>query len=330
MHLVRAQLLLAVALATSACQPAHDAPADAVDPLCIADIYGDTAGEIPFEDIERAFDEASCKAFVRCGHDPDEATCLARLASYSLVSPELEADIREGTVTYSARHAKACFDSISAQPCLRTDAELKKRLQRCGGMFEGTVRNGGRCRSDSECISQDCDDSCTCKGDTPPFVQACLGGTCTGVRGCDDNMYCERGRCVPALTRGENCFEASYDSGQEYPCQAGLACVWVADSAAICEPLNPVSQACVYGECGLGAQCDPTTDTCQPRRQLGEACVATDQCRWELFCDSNTGTCTQRPSVGQPCTLESWCVDARCDLDTLMCVEMPLEGSFCP
>lgn len=335
-HLARGTLLLAVALVTSACQqgdsPAHDALADAVDPLCIADVYGDSTGEIPFEDFERAYKEAGCSFSARCGESPDETTCLARAtsSSWSWFSPDVTAAIRAGYVTYNARHAKACIDALAATPCLRTDAESKKVDQLCSGITEGTVRSGGICRIAEECVSQVCDgSSCygTCKGDAPPIVQACLGGSCTSERGCGDNMYCdEERRCVALKGEGDDC--TTFDDNS-FACQPGLACVWGSHVDAECVRIPSLGQACVFGMCDLATTCDPTTSTCQPPRQLGEACAAKNQCVWDHFCDPNTGTCTKRPSVGQACTLDSWCSGGACDLDTQKCVEVKPNGPKC-
>ena len=138
-------------------------------------------------------------------------------------------------------------------------------------MFSGSLALTGVCYLNEECLSGWCDDSADCPGECADPVA--LGGDCSGGERCEFNSECINDVC----------------EAEGGPLGLGDSCSLYADW------------------CGHDYLCDPVSETCQLRLAEGEACDASEECRYGLICSGNDDcvTMTVVDTIGEACDYDN-------------------------
>jgi hypothetical protein len=277
--------------------------------------------------------DITCQSDVACGAFPDSATCLA---STTIESGQIEADIAAGMVVYDGAAAAVCLTWIAQNlsPTCRTSEQPRFQPPLCSTIFTGTVPEGGACLTSGECVSDDCDrpgcgsDSCcqgTCIASTiRPNGTVPVGAACTSRSSCVMGAYCNVSGnpplCTALKTAGQAC-------QLDEECPAGMGCVLTASDAGATHtcamPADENAPCAGNDSCDLrGDYCDPTTMRCAPRVPVGGACITGgDSCVSYAGCDNATAKCVKQPHAGDSCSLTSFpcvgsleCVAGHCAL----------------
>jgi hypothetical protein len=260
-----------------------------------------------------------------CGTDPDVLTqlqdCETNLeARYSLLS-----SFNNGKVTVDPQKLATCLAAAKTATCAAAIPDFAP----CRGVLNGTVADGGECRSTFECARGPAGDPAVCvKGEkleddlvrpTPtgvcrPSPLAQIGQPCSITVNADAEEFdltsrspveasftlprcsrarglaCEDGnRCTPLGAAGDGCSELQR-------CAIGLVC-----ACGRCEEDRAVSLAglplCVDGvcrdQCGSPAW-PPRRDDCDPVYAPGE-----DVCRAPAYACGDNRDCPQNWDVAQ-------------------------------
>jgi len=283
--------------------------------LIVASACGGGGG-IKIDDFPEEFAAAICERDVRCGFQPDAATCAeSQIFAGNDVETTVGA-VQAGTLKYSETQAKKCLDFVRGDDCTFDGFHIASA---CDDLFIGTLAAGTACVIDDECADFG---ACTQTDAACNRAVACCAGTCaagpavaaegapcgdTGGAGtvCDDNLYCKdtggaTGTCT-VLIQGEGtacdtffdtCGDPLYCNIQDFttftgkcakPAASGAACV-VAD-------LLPCEDARDY--------CDATSNTCTRAVGVDAACSDTIACVGFATCTA--AKCVANPSVGAAC-----------------------------
>ncbi|HEX4405806.1 MAG TPA: dickkopf-related protein [Polyangia bacterium] len=263
--------------------------------------------------------DVTCQSDVACGAFADKASCLA---STTIESGQMQADIAAGLVVYDGAAAGVCLTWIAdtLSPTCRLSEQPRAQLPLCSSIFTGTVSLGGACLTSDECVSDDCDrpgcgnDSCcrgTCIASTiKPNGTVPVGAACTSRSSCVMGAYCNVSGnpplCTALKTAGQAC-------QLDEECPPGLGCVLTATPDAGATPTCAVpadeNAPCAGSDsCDLrGDYCDPATMRCVPRVPVGGACVTGgDSCVSYAGCDNATAKCVKHPGPGDACSLTSF------------------------
>jgi len=154
----------------------------------------------------------------------------------------------------------ACLPTIASDlACDWNVDEVQDPTCQSGFCFYGTCLDvaaaGGSCPTMADA---QCPDTQFCKPDTV--------ATCTDRLGLDGDCGDRYNKVTPTY-------------GEDAQCQEGFRCAHTGEYVFQCKPMgDSVGAACVYGgfvvECGEGLYCSSTTNTCQARLGVGDACVA--------------------------------------------------------
>lgn len=108
----------------------------------------------------------------------------------------------------------------------------------------------------------------------PSLAEACEQAYDRDQSVCADDLACAYGVCEEAtLDLGEGC-----DINEDL-CLPGTLCVSLGEmnTAGTCQPRREVGEACAYGrDCAHGLRCErptPEPGVCKPRFKLGETCA---------------------------------------------------------
>jgi hypothetical protein len=278
-------------------------------------------GPIPLDALRDELTNARCTWLARCGYTPDQKTCEATEGD-SDETLQLLADAVLGRVTYDPAAARACVEALRARTCDDQTASRTAIDEACGGMFVGTVADGGPCLLHEECTGGLCDtsmcmgDACclgTCKQEPAP---AAIGADCSSTP-CVAGAYCgntgpngEPPTCSALKDNGQPCdkIDACKD-GQR--CDVGGSdpkCFVLSKNGGSCNP--NLEQPCLE----FDDYCDPADSKCKQLPGAGAPCAPGDKCLVHAYC--STGTCKARPGIGEAC------MDGLVCLGTLACTEM--------
>lgn len=171
----------------------------------------------------------------------------------------------------------------------------------CDGLFVGTVKPGGMCRSALECLPD-----LECRGLGATTAGKCAPRRPKGTRcgGISDTLgaftrqdaelgheecegVCKRRLCADAVALGGAC-------DAENACARGLRC-----AAGKCTDAAPPGdgQACPDGACATGLTC--RAGKCAAAKRLEEACAEDGECRTQ-HCDKGAGKCALKCGIAAP------------------------------
>lgn len=179
----------------------------------------------------------------------------------------------------------------------------------CDDLFEfpsrGTKKLGENCNTDSTACARDGENFTECRKMNPDG---------------DDNGFFMCVSRPPPGQQGENC-QPSVDSPKPVLkfCEFGLFCD---RNAGTCQPLLDVGASCQGDGCVPGATCQE--GKCAPKVVAGTACVAPVQCFPAHYCDLTTNTCAPRKAIGESCNSEldcqsEVCTEQKCAAPWLAC-----------
>jgi hypothetical protein len=301
--------------------------------MLVASCSGQSEHGKPLGDFRAGYMDALCSFAVRCRVAPDEATCRG---AYDVIAPNAVLAV---AVSEAARTSRLGYDPAAAAACLETLRDLPCDSRSspfigepaCGAVFVAKVPLGGPCVIDEECTSGWCYPSdpnvgpqCllgTCMQQQPDVA---IGGSCEGGRNCVAGALCNSDLvcAVPLDTLGAPC--STNDD-----CAAPLVC----DTQG-CQPQAATGGACTPGRIQPcvdynGTYCDPTTQVCTKRGEVGDPCVPDDVtgleqlCPVYSFCDRVTMKCTLPGARGAPCATDvvAPCLGVlQCDVDSQTCL----------
>ena len=254
---------------------------------------------LPLSDLKTAQLAAACEYAVRCGEDPDVATCEASLL---LWSDHVVAGVNEGKIVYNGVAAAACMEEIRSLSC-KLSEQPTSYLLACAKAFRGTLTGDATCDVGEECESAICmptsSKTGTCGGTCAPN-RVPVGGDCSGAAAiCADSAACIQSKCAPAVPLGQPCDRLGNVTG---------SCLY---------PLICASSSGIAGW------------ICTNRAAEGEACNGPATCDSEMdYCDPVSNTCVAKIAVGSPCPSDLGCVDyAACVGNT--CVARRIAGEAC-
>jgi hypothetical protein len=275
-------------------------------------------GGVKIDDFPDELAKAICARDVRCGFQPDEATCEAsQIFAGNDVETTLGA-VKAKTIDYSEDNAKKCLDTVRNDDCTFTGFHVPSP---CDTLFVGTLTAGTACVIDEECANRG---TCTATDANCDRTTACCPGTCadgpavaavgapcgdTGGAGtiCDDGLYCKdtggaTGTCTALVaTEGaacdtffDTCADPFYCNIQDFMTFTGK-CATPAASGATCvaADLIPCTDTRDY--------CDATSTTCTRSVGVDAACSDTIACIGFASCSATTMKCVANPSAGQAC-----------------------------
>jgi hypothetical protein len=264
--------------------------------------------------------------------------------------------IDAGRVIFDSDQAATCLNMIANLSEEDTcDTRLVSEIDEClaNPTLTGTIGEGGDCIESMECADEhaycdtqadSCDGTCTinlpdCGGEVCTDSQFCQrpdngtdsceslkteGAQCEDSRECGEGLSClvldseTTGVCLSrgSRARGEACTTSFFCQGSDQcideTCEAfafvdqGDAC----DSDVVCEPGT---------SCRMTSP-DSVVGTCQPPADVGETCLYTDDCLYELYCDrpdrDQAGSCARVKSDGASCDRGEECESGTCVSDT--------------
>jgi hypothetical protein len=224
----------------------------------------------------------------RCREDYD-----ARFGPF--VQLRLDA-VARGTLTFDATEARHCLDVVPRACVLwETEEPLNAFRVTCGGVFEGTVAQGGDCASDEDCA-----------GDSVCYHEPFSEPTCLGL-------------CVPRIAPGAACLDeipCSTGGLDDSTCGTDLTCATVALGDAVSEGapcgLSPSGEhAFALIPCSSGTWCDRGEEPmgiCAPPLAVGSECPSENPpCLDGALCaheGAPVASCLQftlQTSAGAPC-----------------------------
>jgi hypothetical protein len=270
-------------------------------------------GGVKIDDLPDELAAAICDRDVRCGFQPDAATCEAsEIIAGNSVETLIDA-VNSKVVKYSESQAQKCIDFIRDDDCTFAGFYASDV---CNAMFDGTLAAGEACIINEECAgSQLCtrtDSSCDRDTACCPGTCAAVGaeGTACGNTGgagtlCDDGLYCKdtgaaTGTCTALVaTEGaacdtffDTCADPFYCNIQDFMTFTGKCAKPVASGAACnVNDLLPCEDSRDY--------CDATSNTCTRRVGVDQACSDTVFCIGFATCTN--AKCVTDPSAGQAC-----------------------------
>ncbi len=288
--------------------------------LAMAACGGDDGGSVAIDDLADALADAQCARLVRCNTYVSQAACLAEA---QLDVTELKHSIEAGRVSYDGAKVAACLDAFGAAPCDASTEAARVTPAACDEGVKGTVADGGTCYTNTECVSEscnqpDCGMAC-CEGVCDPTVgDAAIGQSCANAR-CVDGAFCNGSDvCTALLAAGAAC----QSDGQ---CAYGLAC-----GNSVCAPAANRGEACLDGDCtDIGDRCDGTS--CVARSTAGGACrMGFDglfDCQRPLVCNGTSLKCEEPPTAGQAC--QFFCASGLFCNDQDTCEAPRANGAAC-
>lgn len=167
----------------------------------------------------------------------------------------------------------------------------------------------------------------TSKGDVAGFCRPnAPGGECEGIWQCPTYYVCDSsdgggaGSCTIGKAAGEPCQLSENYNGFNSNCSDTLSCYSDGGSPPTCKPGRELGETCgtdpatgVFVKCHTGycSIVEPSKNTCLPRKNVGEPCSGSAECR-SMLCQS--GICGPvELHVGSPCKTEADCgLDSFC------------------
>jgi hypothetical protein len=259
-----------------------------------------TPAPLTVQDYADAYAHAFCDHYDACcrayGLTPDASRCVARVSAQMQTNIELALGANERFDPAAAGVCVAALGEV-APACFATPQQAK-RLDVCRRAFvaSGTAAPGESCATDLDCAP------------SPNGVVSCIGYSMSFGEGTDAGWE-TKWQCQLR--------SAPYDGA---PCGFAFS----------------GSPAAVVGACDStdhdpSYTCDPSTNTCVPRRQVGELCNVSDDCVLTAFCNPNQ-LCAPRVPVGSLCSGDapSECEPISfCDLSNDTCAVKRPDGVAC-
>lgn len=263
-----------------------------------------TDTKIAIQDFQKKFDDAMCAHLVKCGDQPDAATCKRTQAADPDIAQAIAAVVY-GTLTYEGGAAVDCVNTLRGSPCEVPGGLGKGVKDTCDKVFSSRHPNGGSCFTGLECASGKCKppatcaDSC-CEGTCDDVGDAiALDATCLGMgKPCQVGTYCDNGsnKCTKLKDSNEAC-------GQRDACLPGLACdvggagvcFQAAKSDSQCNPALKVNPCAEYNQ-----YCDPAQSKCVPLPGPGQMAGPNCACSLDTACVAG-GICQLLPVEGEDC-----------------------------
>ncbi|MBL4685336.1 MAG: hypothetical protein JKY37_12150 [Nannocystaceae bacterium] len=316
---------------------------------------GDEQPKVESRDLAKDELDARCEYLARCGFMPDEATCKDVERPDQALVQALGGSVF-GRVDFNPAAAAAWIETLRELSCIATNEVAQELASARIEVFGGTIKTGGSCFADDECVEGNVCDRTACSGQ-----QLCCTGSCVefeilaeraacplpqdGARltgRCDDITWCQpppveegnedqppetQGTCVLKVENGLPC-EASQAcaDGQRCDTQDSGTCFKLSPHDAACNPMlaaNPCLE--------INDACDPGSSTCQIAPGPGEPCPQ-GRCAGWASCrgddTENPDTCIPFARRGEscesiPCLGDLVCRDGLCaDVTTShICVE---------
>ena len=192
---------------------------------------------------------------------------------------------RDGVLEVDAPALGAC---VAAMEEAATSCALTGLLSLCRRVWRGTKQEGEPCTDVSQCDRADGPKFCVRNLETGSQSEP---GICAGVSRAQNAQP-----CAQSCAEGGDC-STNFSSFEAEPVIAlcheadGVYCSF-ADDQASCAPLTARGSPCdsSSSQCAAADFCDTT---CQPRRNLGEACQFSFGCSADLLCID--GECADAP-----------------------------------
>src|SRR5262245_6534908 len=273
-------------------------------------------GNVKIDDFPDELAAAICERDVRCGFQPDKATCEASTIFEGNDVETTIGAVKAKTLEYSESQAKKCLDSIRKDDCTFDGFHIASP---CDDLFIGTLAAGTACVFDDECAD---------------------GGECTQTdMACNRNTACCAGTCAagPAVAAaGAACGNTG---GAGTVCDDGLYCKDTGGATGMCTALVATEGAACdtfFDTCADPFYCNITdfmtfTGKCAKPAASGATCVTADLIACEDardYCDATATTCTRAVGVDAACSDMISCVGfATCT--AMKCVANPSVGAAC-
>jgi hypothetical protein len=190
------------------------------------------------------------------------------------------AEVKAGTMTFDASQVDPCLAGIKPlfEACRVAYPDLLQyfsALRACEHVFVGQNDEGALCDRDAQCKPSE----------DPKTLVGCEGGRCKWSRVVGSGATCDFDDLAPHL------------------CDAGLYCdIATGGTSGTCKTATALGQACdpVSLECGIGAFCQASTQTCVEASNEGDSCVSPFQCK-SLQCTAGSCEAVAPPVEADDC-----------------------------
>jgi hypothetical protein len=286
-----------VSVCNSGCNPVEN---NGSDPVALDELGAHLASGI-------------CEGIAQCGGQdwiPFQKNCDASIGAFLTygVQPVVVEGVRRNKIQYFTRQLGDCLDQLA-------NCGDKNHLPvACFQAINGTMRAGGECKSDLECVGNRYCDGDTCPGKCTSWKIP--GEECRSQNECDWGLRCMEGFCrhafpdrdpcesdeeckyfrlclvdpegepgqtvclapedVQVARIGESC--GWFETPQSGPlCLPNLSCARQGESGGVCAPASGLGAACNVGTpdpCSDDSYCNPTTKQCEVLPGSGQACVS--------------------------------------------------------
>jgi hypothetical protein len=217
--------------------------------------------------------------------------------------------------TYDELALSACLDAIEAGGC---DLLTKRLSSFCDGLITGTVKGGGDCSIDAECVSGHfCQMASACPGVCTPLLSE--GEDCADSNDCRDGLVCSgsTAKCVTPAGAGEACKGAT---GKE--CAPETICMGATDTAeGTCRDIDSVFSAVEGGTCDFG-----TSTLCKDGLECAATAINAGKPVFTCEAPWKAGTC--HVALPEECAVDSYCVLSGATVDG-ECQPLPGDGAPC-
>lgn len=218
----------------------------------------------------------------------NQAECemlLGMLGGDPLVG-DLSAGVMAGRLEYNETLAGSCFEAAKSQ-CNIIHADDPFSGPGCENVFVGLVPDGGDCATSREC--------------------AVAGHVCDIVPG--DTL----GKCIALPPEGQPCTN-------DEQCADGLICAFSSGAPTCFKPLADGGNCSGDWDCS-SRFCDSKTNLCAPRKTIGSACTATNECVDGAYCEMQSMKCAAQKAGNEACTVDDECLGFLCEPPTNTCVD---------
>ena len=256
---------------------------------------GGGTGPVASSDFANQYAHAVCDNIAACcakaGIGYDANACLS--AAQGIIQGLIVNPATAAGATYDPNAAGACIDQVkqAALACGETPSQKSALNNACNKVYSGSKKPGEPCNTSLDC-------------------QASSDGTVT----CD---HWSSSGGDGGTSSGTLCQVRKTPVGGE-PCGGST---------------GGGAPPSVVGDCGYGASdtfmCDYQTNTCQPRKAVGQSCTGSDTCVTTAYCAA--GKCAPRLDVGAACQPYDGSCNAqtRCDSASKTCQPKLADGAAC-
>ena len=282
---------------------------------------------VSLKDLPNQLLDANCKADVKCGFMPDEATCRGSYQANDTYMLTMAAAVAAKNVKYDASLGKQCVDEAASYNCELSGLQPDPK-DPCTKMFTGLVAAGGACFTSTECAAggtcnqtdPNCDSTTTCcPGTCTAVTKAAIGQACQNPGDCVDGAYCSGATmtCKALVAQNGAACDDFFACANPMLCNLDFTtgmfttCFTPAARAAACNPNDffPCADSRDY--------CDSGTMKCTPVATTGQACGGTGNVSCAFYDTCTNSMCTANPGANQACMADQF-GQSNC-LGTLAC-----------